>query len=272
MGNNLLDEIEAEYDAYCANRERNIDNMYVKLGEYLKGMIAMIIREGSYVDVDMADELTQEVLVVIATDKIHTFEKKEAKFTTFCATIAKNKALDYVRRRNRYRMDSFEKMEDEGLEFAGKELYQNPERLLLLQERKLRQIETLKKYLQLLMQQKGKPYRIVGCCYTMVLFHRYHPDSKELSSPSWAYEEIKTDSIEDSSARYAREINEWFPTFSLYWGDEFQDGMDEKEDDVYISEMIFGEHFKTKDLENWSLRMRSKIRQELLEQACEILM
>lgn len=271
MGNNLLEEIEAEYDAYCANREKKLDNMYAKLSQYLKGMVAMMIREGSYVDVDMAEELTQEVLITIATDKIHTFEKKDAKFTTFCITIAKNKALDYVRKRNRHRMTSYEEMEEEGFELAGHELYRNPERLLLMQERKLRQIEAVKKYLYLLMHQKGKPYRTVGCCYTMVLFHRYHPDTKELSSPGWAYAEIKADTIEDSSSRFAREINEWFPRFGLYWGDAFLDGMDEKEEDTYISDMVFGEHFKTKDLENWSLRMRNKIRQELLKQACELL-
>lgn len=271
MNHTLVEEIEEEYDEYCKDRERNTDTMYAKLSDYLKGMIAMLIRDGSYIDLEMAEELTQEVLMTIATDKIHTFEKKEAKFTTFCTAIAKNKALDYVRKRNRHRMNSYEAMEEEGYEFTGHQMYQNPERLLILQESRLGQIEAVKKYLQLLMNQRGKPYRTVGCCYTMVLFHRYHPDSKELSSPGWAFEEIREDTVEDSSSRFAREINEWFPRFGLYWGDEFVDGLDEQEGDVYISDMIFGEHFKTKDLENWSLRMRKKLRREMLEEACDIL-
>lgn len=270
MENRLSDQIETEYDAYCADSHYNTDRMYAKLGEYLSGIIAITIKEGNYIDVDIVDELTQEVLILVATDKIHSFEKKEARFTTFCAVIAKNKALDYVRKRNRHRLDSFEKMEEEGMEFAGQDIYQNPETLLLRQEYRLHQIRLLKKYLQLIMSQKGKPYRTVGCCYTMVLYHRHHPDSRELSSPKWAYEELADYTIDDSSTRYICEINAWFPTFGLYWGEDFQNGMDEREDNVYISDMIFGEHFKVKDLENWSLRMRNKIKCTLIEQECEL--
>lgn len=268
MINNLLEEIEAEYDAYCEDMTRNMDEMYAKLSDYLKSVIAMTIKEGSYIDTDMVEELTQDVLIAIATDKIHTFEKKTAKFTTFCVTVAKNKALDYVRYRNRHRMTSFEEMEEEGAVFSSQDIYRNPEKLLIWQEQKLEQIELVKEYLQRMMNQKGKPYRTVGCCYTMVLFHRYHPKSKELTSPGWAFDEIKETTIEDSSDRFSREINEWFPRFGLCWGDAFLDGMDEMEEGIYISDMIFGEHFRTKDLENWSVRMRKKIREEMFERTC----
>ena len=121
------------------------------------------------------------------------------------------------------------------------------------------------------MNQKGKPYRTLGCCYTMVLFHRYHPNSKELSSPKWAFEEVKETCVGDSADRFAREINEWFPRFHLYWGDAFVDGMDKKEDNIYISDMIFEEHFCTKDFENWSGRMRNRLRCELYEEVCAVL-
>lgn len=270
MEHNLSDQIETEYEAYLADPHRNTDNMYAKLGEYLKGIIALTIKEGSYVDEDVVEELTQDVLILVATDKIYSFEKKEARFATYCAVIAKNKALDYVRKRNRHRMESFEKMSEEGMEFAGQDIYRNPEMLLLRQEQRLQQIGLLKKYLQLIMTQKGKPYRTLGCCYTMVLYHRYHPDSRELSSPKWAYGELSDNTIDDSSTRYIHEINEWFPTFGLYWGDEFLNGMEEREGNTYISDMIFGEYFKTKDLENWSLRMRNKIKGMLIEQECEL--
>lgn len=268
MKNSLLEEIEAEYDAYCADTTRNLDVMYAKLSDYLKSVIAMTIKDGSYIDRDMVEELTQETLLVISTDKIHTFVKREAKFTTFCVTIAKNKALDYVASRNRRRLTSFDELEEEGASFSSQDIYRNPEKLLIWQEQKLEQIALVKKYLQLLMTQKGKPYRTVGCCYTMVLFHRYHPRTKELTSPSWAFDELKDDTIEDNSNRFSKEINEWFPHFGLCWGEAFLDAMDEKEEDIYISDMIFGEHFKVKDLENWSVRTRQKIREEMFEQTC----
>ncbi|MGN0366120.1 MAG: RNA polymerase sigma factor [Suilimivivens sp.] len=271
MNTNLLDKIEAEYDAYCEDDSRDLDSMYAMLSDYLKAVIAMTIKDGSYIDEDMVEELTQDALIAIATDKIHTFQKREAKFTTFCVTIAKNKALDYVRHRNRQRLFSFDEMEGEGAGFSSQDFYHNPESLLMQQERRLEQIETLRQYLQLLMSQKGKPYRTVGCCYTMVLFHRYHPDSKELSSPKWAFEEVREDTVEYGADRFVKEINVWFPRFNLYWGDAFLDGMEDKEEGIYISDMIFGEHFRVKDFENWSLRMRKKIREEMFEQACEVL-
>ena len=105
----------------------------------------------------------------------------------------------------------------------------------------------------------------------MVLFHRHNPKTKELTSPSWAFDELKDKTIEDSSDRFSREINEWFPHFGLCWGNDFLDGMDEIEEEIYISDMIFGEHFKAKDLENWSTRTRKKIREEMFEQSCMVL-
>lgn len=49
-------------------------------------------------DRDAAEEVVQDTLTEIATDKIYTFVKKQAKFTTFCTAIAKNKALSYVKK------------------------------------------------------------------------------------------------------------------------------------------------------------------------------
>lgn len=271
MNLNTLEAIEAEYDAYCMDRQRKTDDMYMMLSDCLKEMIAMTIKTGTYVDWDTVEELTQDVLTAIATEKIDSFQKEQAKFTTFCLTIAKNKALDFVRKRKHRREIAGEEIVEQTEDFLEREFFGNPEKLLVQQERKLEQIEALKKYLRLLMNQKGKPYRTLGCCYTMVLFHRYHPNSKELSSPKWAFEEVKETCVGDSADRFAREINEWFPRFHLYWGDAFVDGMDKKEDNIYISDMIFEEHFCTKDFENWSGRMRNRLRCELYEEICAVL-
>ncbi|MCM1044217.1 MAG: hypothetical protein NC417_01795 [Candidatus Gastranaerophilales bacterium] len=267
----IIDEIEAEYDAYCLDEGTNLDTMYEKLYRYLRGFIAMTLRNAGCSDENVLDEVTQETLTAIATDKIYTFHKKEAKFTTFCTVIAKNKAFDYVRR-SRYRLCSYSEAEENELfRFSGKEAYCNPEKFLIRQEQRLEQIEAVKKYLHKMVSWKGKPYRTVGCCYTMILFHRHHPDSKELSSPQWAFETVREDTVEKSADHFIDEMNEWFPRLHLYWGDAFLDGMEEMEKGVYVSDMIFGEHFKVKDFENWSLRLRQKMREELLEEVCEAL-
>ncbi len=85
----------------------------------------------------------------------------------------------------------------------------------------------MKKYLHRMVNQKYRPYRTVGCCYTMVLFHRYHPGTKELSSPKWAFEVIRENTVEESADHFIEEMNDWIPKLHLYWGDDFLDGMEE---------------------------------------------
>ena len=274
----LIQEIEAEYDAYCLEREQNpegpfnLDGMYEKLYDYLLRIATVHLKGIRYTDRDAAEDVTQEALAEIATNAIYTFEKKEAKFTTFCAEIAKNKTIDYLRKANRYILQERDEIEERKIfHFGSKETYSNPEKLLMKQERRLEQIEAVKRYLNKMVNQTGKPYRTVGCCYTMVLFHRHHPDSKELSSPKWAFKVIRKNTVELSADNFIEEMNEWFPKLHLYWGDAFLDGMEEMENDTRVSDIIFGERFKEKDLENWSLRMRGKMREELLEEVCEVL-
>ncbi len=264
MSMSIVEKIEMEYDAYCIDGSRNLDKMYRLLTEYLRKVTATTIKRGSYVDEYMVEELVQEALLAISIEKIYTFQKEKAKFTTFCMAVAKNKALDYVRKRERRKLESYEEKE-EVISFLKPSIYRNPETYLLMQEYKLEQISMLKKYLQILMNQKGKPYRIVGCCYAMVLYHRYHPDSKELSSPSWAYEEIKCSTVEESAERFVKEINAWFPQFRLHWSEDFFDAVESKEDGCCIADMVYEDYFKVKDFENWSLRMRKKIREEMME-------
>ncbi len=271
MNGSIMDEIEAEYDAYCLDKDRNLDAMYEKLYRYLKGFTATILKNTGWLDENVLDEVTQETLTVLATDKIHSFQKKEAKFTTFCTVIAKNKALDYVRK-NRYSLCAYNEEEERSFyHLSGRENYCDPEKFLVKQEKRLGQIEAVKKYLQKMVNQNGKPYRTVGSCYTMILFHRHNPASKELSSPKWAFEEVKENTVGESADRFIDEMNAWYPGLHLYWGDEFLDGMEEMEKGIYISDMVFGEHFKVKDFENWSRRLREKLREELLEEVCEVL-
>lgn len=147
----------------------------------------------------------------------------------------------------------------------------DPEKLFMKRERIRDQIQLVKKYLHKIVNQTSKPYKTVGCCYTMILFHRHHSKTKELSSPKWAFDTIQENTVQKSADSFMEEMNEWFPQFHLVWGTVFLGGMEQEENDTRISDMVFGEHFTTKDFENWSFRLRKKMREELLEEVCEVL-
>ena len=262
----LSKEIEAEYEAFCLDKDRSLDLLYQKLFVYLKGKIAGWIRVGNYVDEYTAEELAQDVLIIIMNQGLHTFQKKEASFVTYCSVIAKNKALDYIRRRNRYRMECDETLENMSNNVDSSRMYANPERLIMEYEYRLELIAELKRYLQLMVSWPQKPYRSVASCYTMILFHRYNPNTRELSSPSWAFGEVERETVADSAERFITELNEWIHHIRLDWSDGFYDELDELEDDEYVGNIVFGEHFKVKDFENWSNRLRVKIKKELMEQ------
>lgn len=276
--NNLLDEIEAEYDAYCLERTKNPkgtlnpEHLYEKLNTYLRGFITSFLSSNGFMNRDAAEEVTQDTLAEIAAGKIDDFEKKNAKFSTFCTAIAKNKAVDYMRKTDRYLLHEFNEREEKTIfVFGSKETYSDPETLFMMRERIRGQIQAVKKYLHKIVNLADKPYRTVGCCYTMILFHRHHHKTKELSSPKWAYDTIQEDTVHKSADKFMEEMNEWFPKLHLVWGDAFLEGMEQKENEIYIRDMVFGEHFTTKDFENWSLRLRKKMREELLKEVCEVL-
>lgn len=266
MNKIVLRMIETEYDEYCKDKSRNLDYMYALLADYLYWVISSMIKMNFGSGRDVAEELTQDVMLIISTDKIYTFKKTAAKFTTFCRAIAEKKAIDYIKKRKRHKNSSYEGIQADNFEFDGTKIYQNPEKLLLIQERKLEQIELLRKYLTCLMNRKEESYKTTACCYTLVLFHKYHPDSKMLSSPKWAYEEVEKETVKNSAMRFEREINEWFPTYQLAWGDAFLTRMEEQLKDEFVANVQYGKHFDTKDFENWSIRMRKKIKDELYEQ------
>ena len=282
MSTSVKARIEAEYDAYCLDRTRDLNEMYELLYDYVRSVVAMVIKKGDYIDHATVSELTQDIMIVIATKTIHEFVKGEAKFVTYCTRIAKNKALDYVEKRDKRELVDYDKVQNENFnkeendketsfEITGRGIYKNPELILIQQERRLEQIAMLKKYLQLLMDYKAKPYRVVSCCYSMVLFHKYHPDAKVLGSPKWAFDELKQNTVEEGADRYHAEINEWFPNFHLFWGDNFQDEMDEKEDGIYISDMVYEDHFDVRDFENWCLRTRERMKEKMFGQVQEVL-
>ena len=77
------------------------------------------------------------------------------------------------------------------------------------------------------------------------------------------------DQVWQGAERFLEEMREWMPNVPLMWNADFLDAMDEVEDGVLVSDIVFGERFKTKDFENWSLRLREKLKRQLLENEME---
>lgn len=260
----MSEKIEVEYDAFCANSNRDMTRFYELLFAYLKYMAQKFMNESNYVDEDEIEDIASEVLSYVAEEVLYTFEKKEAKFATYCAQIVKHKVWNWKKRRIRVCLDAEGNLE-EYLGTGESDSYASPERRILEVEQQLEMIEMVKKYIKIFMDFKQKPYRTVSCGFTMVIFQKYHPNTTELTSPKWAYEELKIDTVEQGAERFLEEMREWMPRVPVMWSDDFLDAMDEKEEGVFVSDIIFGERFKIKDFENWSLRLKDKLKRQLLE-------
>jgi len=76
--------------------------------------------------------------------------------------------------------------------------------------------------------------------------------------------------VEAGAEQFLEEMRDWMPNVPFMWNADFLDAMDEIEDGVLVSDIVFGERFKTKDFENWSLRLREKLKQQLLENEMDL--
>ena len=99
----------------------------------------------------------------------------------------------------------------------------------------------------------------------MIIFQKYYPKTKELTSPKWAFEVLERKSVGQGAEHFLEEIRQWMPGVPFQWNDDFLKAMEEREEKQPVSDIIFGERFRTKDFENWSLRLREKIKRQLLE-------
>lgn len=265
----LRADVEAEYDAFCANPDRDLQRLYELLFAYLKHMARKFMSENIYVDETEIDDIASDALVVVATEALYTFKKEKAMFATYCAKIVKHKVWNWRRKRIRICLDMDDEFE-EHFESDNHSSYRSPEYQILEYEHQLEMSALVKKYIKTLMDWKQKPYRTVGCGFTMLVFQKHHPNTTELTSPKWAYGVLESKSVEQGAECFLEEMREWMPGVSFVWSDDFLDAMDEMEEEQLVSDIIFGERFKTKDFENWSLRLREKIKRQLLESEREI--
>lgn len=142
---------------------------------------------------------------------------------------------------------------------------ETPETRMLRWEQQLESINLLKKYIRALMSLECKPFRNVACCFSLLLFHRYFPDSKKKASPKWAFEELEKASVKEGEERFISEMKEWMPGIKLYRGNSFYKQMYEMYQNKLIYSIIFCETFKLKDFSNWTDRVSEEVKKYLLE-------
>lgn len=271
----LKNQIEKEYhNVLSMNMDPN--RLCDLISIYIRKTIENTIMMGNYLDRDAVEDLIQDTLLTVLEKGIYQYKDQGKSFAGYCSMIARNKAIDYA---NRQRKEWISRIsdtqvrdyeEDGQFEFYiyhhSDDKYESVEKYLLIKEHQLECLNALKKYILLFLNQKDKPYRILGNCFTILLFKLSNEATSELSSPSWAYEQMKEHSLQRNADHFLREIKKRIRLKELSWGIDFLEGMEEEEDGTLICDIIFGERFARKDLENWSLRFRNKIRLQLSEE------
>jgi DNA-directed RNA polymerase specialized sigma24 family protein len=269
----LKREIEQEYEKIDSGIQKDKNRLFELLIQYIRKTIEITVRNGGQAAQEDVEEVIQITMLVILETGLSNYKRQGKSFAGYCCMIARNKAIDYMKRRRR---DSIAMIaidqdtdynEDEKIDYLmyyhTKEHIKTPENRLLSLECQLEHIRMLKHFVQILMNQKDKAYKTIGCCYTIILFQLLNPKTKELSSPAWAFDELRNNTIQFSADRFLNEFNKRVKVGRLSWGSHFQDSMETEEDGTLICDIIFGDRFKRKDLENWSLRFRNKLKDEI---------
>lgn len=253
------DKIEKAFHRIQEKQCVDETELYELLHPYIQGVVRRYYINPYKMDnSEVIDDITQDVLVDIFRLDLKNFEEKSGKFVTYCGVIAKNKTIDAMRWQARH--------QDEIEEEIDKALYEaSVEDVVLAEYEKLELIDRTKHYLRLFVELPEKPYRLVSGCFSVLLFHKYFPRTRELSSPGWAFEQLSENSVEMGADRFMEEMNQWMPYISLYWSDEFLDGLYEVECGKRVGQLIFGENFKKKDFENWAVAIRKKIKNKMSE-------
>jgi DNA-directed RNA polymerase specialized sigma24 family protein len=269
----LKQEIELEYERIIDGMQRDKNHLFELLNQYIRKTIEITIRSGGQASQEDLEEVMQNTMLAVLERGLTNYSKQGKSFAGYCCMIARNKAIDFVKRRRRdmiamITIDSdTDYSVDEKIDNLLYQLSRNnsgtPESRLLTIEGQLEHIRILKRFLHIIMNRKEKAYKTVGCCYTIILFQLLNPKSKELSSPAWAFEELKNNKIQFSADRFLDEFNKRVKLGRINWGTYFQESMESEEFGELICNIIFGERFKRKDLENWSLRFRNKLKDEI---------
>jgi len=267
----LKQNIEQEYDLVIADEQRDKGHLFELISQYIKRTIEITLSYGYRANKEDVEDVLQTTMMAVFETGLSSYRKQGKSFAGYCCMIAKNKAIDFLKKR---RFDKIELIsvnrdlsDDEKIDlllnYESKEFIDNQDSRLLFMERKLEQISILKDLISKLLNLKEKAYRTVGFCYTVILFQLLNPKAKELSSPQWAFDEIKDRTIQYSADRFIFEFNNRIGIGKVSWGPYFYDSMESEEFGILVCDMIFGEYFDRKDLENWCVRIRKKLLKDI---------
>ena len=264
----ICEQIEAEYSRYQETGRWNEEAVYLLLSDYVHGRVETIVRMNGWTDEAAVEDVVADTCLEAMTKGREQYRLKVkpegSRYACYCLGIARNKACDYVKRRSRELLSG-------GL--GDKELInppesgarpEAPEERLLRLEYMLELADMTRRALLCIVNWKDKAYRTVGNCYTLVLYALRHQNSRELSSPSWAYEQLSGRTVGESADSFTDEINSRLNGWRLRWGPDFLDSLEKEEFGCMICNLVFDRYFKVKDLENWSRRFRQKLKAELL--------
>ncbi len=285
----LRQQINEEYALIAANPERGLD----KICELLISHLPLVIGRHIYasvknVDEDAIDEVLQTTMEEIIEKAFINYNEEKAEFATYCERIAVNNSIDYGNewcKRWNNNDESFTDLaarnsdEEEKVGWgdisseqsdSGDEFHSNPERVIVKNEFRSICKEWAEKFLNIFVNIETKPYKLVGSGYSIILSKKYptNDNKNDATSPNWALSQLSDKTVKKGADNFISEVNDWARIDTIKWGPNFGVNMRKEEFGKPISDIVFGEHFDRKSIENWDNSIRNKVRKQLIDTEC----
>lgn len=272
MAQSYGEQINDEYRLYCLDSSRGLERLSSLLLVYLEPIarmnLSIVNSRVSQLDVE---DVIQNAIADILESGLNNFKDNKGQFATYCGRITTNKALDYRKKivsRLLKETNDEEVMlaetwsdTDDNIVYFGS----NPENIVLREEYYKQCRNWAEKFLKTYVNLDVKPYKLVGSGYSIILSKKYptNNNKNDLTSAKWAYDQIENLPVKNGAESFINEVNEWIKYTHLSWNADFEKALEDTEYGQPMGQLVFGQHFDRKSIENWDNSIRKKIKREM---------
>ncbi len=278
----LGEQINEEYIRLSEDPNRGLDTICEMLMDYLPGIIGRhIYMSARQARIEAVDEVLQNTIGDILEKGFTNFSPEKGKFASYCGQIAVNNALDYGKAwHERWgAIDGDEEAADENIvdwsneskiDKVGDTYHSNPENIVIKNEYRTLCKEWAEKFINTFVNIDTKPYKLVGSGYSIILSKKYptNNNKNDLTSPKWALDQLNDRTVQYGADSFISEVNDWTNIKTVNWSPNFDVNMKKEEFGQSIADIVFGEHFDRKSIENWDNSIRKKVKKELIDFEC----
>lgn len=278
----LGEQINEEYIRLSEDPNRGLDTICEMLMDYLPGIIGRhIYMSARQARIEAVDEVLQNTIGDILEKGFTNFSPVKGKFASYCGQIAVNNALNYGKAwYERWgAIDGDEEAADENIadwsteskiDKVGDTYHSNPENIVIKNEYRILCKEWAEKFINTFVNIDTKPYKLVGSGYSIILSKKYptNNNKNDLTSPKWALDQLNDCTVQYGADSFISEVNDWTNIKTVNWSPNFDVNMKKEEFGQSIADIVFGEHFDRKSIENWDNSIRKKVKKELIDFEC----